>query len=113
MKPNSTVAKRDDSMESTAKRSYTRRSEDERIAELSAKIEKIKQRLELKQRKDSPVVREMAKVQRVLRKFAQTALDHGREDLANSTQAFAAGLDRSLGVTLETPKRRGRTPKLL
>lgn len=100
-------------METAAKRTYTRRSEDERIAELNAKIEKIKQRLEQKQQKDSPVMREMAKVQRVLRKFAQTALDHGRADLANSTQAFAAGLDRSLGVTLESPKRGGRPPKLL
>lgn len=113
MKRNSTLAKRDDSMETMAKRTYTRRSEDERIAELNAKIEKIKQRLEMKQLKDSPVMREMAKVQRVLRKFAQTALDHGRADLANSTQAFAAGLDRSLGVTLEPPKRRGRPPKIL
>jgi hypothetical protein len=100
-------------METMAKRSYTRRSEDERIAELNAKIEKIKQRLELKQRKDSPVLREMAKVQRVLRKFAQTALDHGRADLANATQAFSAGLDRSAGVALEAPKRRGPPSKIL
>ena len=113
MKRNSTVAKRDDSMETMAKRTYTRRSEDERIAELNAKIERIKQRLELKQLKGSPVVREMAKVQRVLRKFAQTALDHGRADLANSTQAFAAGLDRSMGVSVEAPTRRGRPPKIL
>jgi hypothetical protein len=113
MKRNSTLAKPDESMESTGKRSYTRRSEDERIAELNAKIEKIKQRMEMKQRKDSPVLRDMARLQRMLRKFAQTALDHGRADLANSTQAFAAGLDRSLGVSLEAPQRRGRPPKLL
>jgi hypothetical protein len=113
MKRNSTLAKPDDSMESPSKRPYTRRSEEERIAELNSRIEKIKQRLEMKQRKDSPVLREMAKLQRMLRKFAQTALDHGRSDLANSTQAFAAGLDRSLGVSLEPPQRRGRPPKLL
>lgn len=92
-----------------AKRTYNRRSEEERIAELNAKIERLKTRLELKQRQDSPVLKELAKVQRVLRNFAQTALDHGREDLANSTTAFVAGLDRSVGMPpAEAPRRRGR-----
>lgn len=93
------------------KRTYTRRTDEDRIQELNDKIERLKSRLESKQRKDSPVLREMTKVQRVLRKFAQTALDHGREDLANSTQAFAAGLDRAAGVQTDAPKRRGRPPK--
>jgi hypothetical protein len=95
------------------KRSYNRRSDEERISELNAKIEKLKMRLEMKQRKDTPVLKEMAKVQKALRKFAQTALDHGREDLANATTAFAAGLDRTLGIDPagETPKRRARAPR--
>ena len=95
-------------MATMEKRSYNRRSDEDRISELSAKIEKLKHKLESKQRKDSPVIREMEKVQRVLRKFAQTAIDHGREDLANSTQAFAAGLARAAEQSDESPRRRGR-----
>ena len=58
-------------MVTTAKRSYNRRSEDQRIADLQAKIQKIKERMENKQRKDSPLLREVARVQRVLRKLAK------------------------------------------
>jgi len=95
-------------MVTTAKRAYHRRSEDQRIADLEAKIHKIKARMELKQRKDSPVLREVARVQRMLRRFAQTAQDHGRSDLAMSTQAFAAGLDRLVSTPDEPVRRRGR-----
>ena len=90
------------------KRSYNRRSENERIADLEEKIQKIKLRLENKQRKDSPVLREMTKVQRMLRRFAQTALDHGRSDLALSTQAFIAGLDRTANAPEEPARRKSR-----
>jgi len=95
-------------MVTTAKRAYHRRSEDQRIADLEAKIHKIKARMEMKQRKDSPVLREVARVQRMLRRFAQTAQDHGRSDLAMSTQAFAAGLDRLVSTPDEPVRRRGR-----
>lgn len=95
-------------MTTKMKRSYNRRSEDERIADLQEKIQKIKSRLESKQRKDSPVLREMTRVQRILRKFAQTALDHGRSDLALSTQAFVAGLDRTANAPEEPVRRRSR-----
>ncbi len=95
-------------MVTITKRNYNRRSEDQRIADLEAKIHKIKARMEMKQRKDSPVLREVTRVQRVLRKFAQTAQDHGRADLALSSQAFVAGLDR-LASAPDTPgRRRGR-----
>lgn len=93
-------------MDTMAKRTYTRRSDEDRISELTSKLERIKARLEEKQRKDSPVLREAAKVQRVLRRFAQLAVDHGREDLANSTQAFAAGLERALSSDTEMSSRR-------
>jgi molecular chaperone GrpE (heat shock protein) len=76
------------------KRTYTRRSDDERIAELEAKLAKVKERLAEKKLRESPIHRETKKVERVLRKYAQTAVDHGREDLANSTLAFLAGLGR-------------------
>ena len=91
------------------KRKYTRRTDEERIAELESRIHEIKERLEAKKRRDSPVLREVPKVQRVLRKFAQLALDHGREDLSNSTTAFDAGLERAADATVEdSPRRRSR-----
>ena len=77
------------------KRKYTRRTDEERIAELESRIHQIKERLEAKKRRDSPVLKEIPKVQRTLRKFAQLAVDHGREDLSNSTMAFSAGLERA------------------
>jgi len=93
-------------MATTTKRNYTRRSEDQRIADLEAKIQQIKTRMQLKERKDSPVLREVTRVQRTLRRFAQTAQDHGRADLALSTQAFAAGLDRLAANPPEESARR-------
>jgi hypothetical protein len=95
-------------MVTTAKRSYNRRSEDQRIADLQAKIQKIKERMENKQRKDSPLLREVARVQRVLRKFAQTAQDHGRADVSMSTEAFVAGLERLVNTPEEPVRRRVR-----
>jgi hypothetical protein len=44
-------------------------------------------------------------VQRRLRKFVQLALDHGRQDLATSAMAFAAGLERAL-EDVDLPRRR-------
>lgn len=85
-----------DSGTSREKRKYTRRTDEERIAELESKIALIKNRVEAKKRRDSPVLREAPKIQRSLRKFAQLAADHGRDDIANSTTAFLAGLERHL-----------------
>lgn len=77
------------------KRQYTRRSDEERIAELQAKLELVKKRVAERHRKDSPIQREVKKVQRALRKFAQFAVENDRTDLANSTTAFLAGLERA------------------
>lgn len=92
------------------KRKYRRRTDEERIAELQSKIAAIQKKQELKERKDSPVIKEIPRIQRRLNKFAQMALDHGREDLANSTRAFVAGLDRVLTGETAT-RRRERRPK--
>jgi hypothetical protein len=78
----------------TGKRTYHRRSDDERIAALQAKIVHLQNKVETKQRPDQPVVREAPKVQKKLRDFAQLAQENGRTDIANSTIAFLAGLDR-------------------
>lgn len=93
-------------MTMTEKRTYNRRTDEDRIAELQSKIQSLQGKLESKQRQDLPVLREIPKVQRRLRKFAQTAMNHGRHDLANSTLAFLAGLERNLNE--DEPARRRR-----
>jgi hypothetical protein len=80
----------------TTKRKYTRRSADERIAELQSKIDELQKKVEAKARPDLPVIKDIPRVQLRLRKFAQLAVNYGRDDLANSTLAFVAGLDRTL-----------------
>lgn len=92
-----------------AKRKYTRRTDEQLIGELQEKIRRVQERLESRQRKDSAVLKELPKVQRVLRRFAQLAVDSGREDLSNSTTAFLAGLERAAHTQVEAPgPRRGR-----
>jgi molecular chaperone GrpE (heat shock protein) len=90
-----------------SKRSYNRRSDDERISDLQTKIEELKKKIETRQRPDMAVVREVTKIHKKLRRFAQIAADNGRDDIANSTVAFIAGLDRMI-QNVETPKRRSR-----
>jgi hypothetical protein len=93
-----------------SKRTYVRRTEEERIHDLEEKLAQVKARLEAKQNKNSPVLREWVRVQRALKKFGQTALDSGRQDLALSAQAFSAGLERSVHTSGNdtSPRRRGR-----
>jgi hypothetical protein len=86
-----------------AKRKYTRRTDEELINELQDKIRKVQDRMDSRQRKDSAVLKELPKVQRSLRRFAQLAVDHGREDLSNSTLAFLAGLERSAHTVPDQP----------
>ena len=81
-------------MDSSSRRKYRRRSDNERIGELQSRIEELQAKITARKRKDSPVLKEIPKIQRRLQKFAQMALDHGRADLANTTTAFVAGLDR-------------------
>jgi exonuclease V gamma subunit len=83
-------------MTTMTKRTYTRRSEDERIAQLEAQIQKVKDRLENKKQKESPLLREWTKAQKSVRKFIQAAAENGRSDLSLSAEAFLAGLERSM-----------------
>lgn len=93
------------------KRQYTRRSDEERIAELQAKLEQVKTRVAERQRRDSPIQREVKKVQRALRKFAQFAVENERTDLANSTTAFLAGLERASSSPAHESAPRSRTAR--
>ena len=91
----------------TDKRQYNRRSDDERIAELQSKIEELKRKVDTKHRPDMAVVREIPKIQKRMRAFAQLAANNGREDIANTVVAFIAGIDR-MGASVESSKRRSR-----
>jgi hypothetical protein len=93
------------------KRPYNRRSEEERIEELAARIEHLKQRMEQKQRKDGPVLKEMPKLRKALVRFSEIAMECERADLSMSTQAFLAGLERTVGDVPDEPRRRGRAPR--
>lgn len=77
-----------------AKRNYNRRTDEEIIDDLQNRIKKIETRLQARQRKDSPVIKEIPKVKRLLGKFAQTCVDHERGDLSNTVLAFLATLER-------------------
>jgi len=84
-----------------SKRQYTRRTDEERIADLEEKISSIKGRIEERERRDSPVVKKWDRVQKTLAVFAQLAMDHDRADVANSVTAFVAGTSRQVD---ELPK---------
>lgn len=94
-----------------AKRTYNRRSDEELIDDLKRKIADIKNRVERSQRPDSAVVKEFPKIQKHLRAFAQLAASNGRADLANSTTAFLAGLERGVQTPPEPPGRNPRGPR--
>ncbi len=89
----------------TARRQYRRRSDEERIADLERRIDELKTQQAAKKKMEDPVLKEIPKVQRRLRKFAQFAMDHNRPDIANSATAFKSSLDRILRSEL-TPARR-------
>ena len=91
-----------------AKRSYQRQSDDVRIEALERKIAALRERMQQKQRKDGPVLKELKKVQKVLRHFSLTAHENSRQDIGNMVDAFCAGLERQVELLPEEPRRRGR-----
>ena len=97
-------------MSEQKKRNYRRRSEDERIEALQAEIDSLREKIEAKKRKDMPVLKEIPKIQRRLQKFVQMAVDYERHDIANTTLAFLAGLER---IHSEAQERRTCRPYTL
>jgi hypothetical protein len=91
-----------------AKRTYNRRSDEELIQDLHQKLKRVEARMNAKHRADAPVLKEITKVSRTLKRFAQTALDYGREDLSNMTVAFISGLNRA---GEELPKKAAQRPR--
>ncbi len=92
-----------------AKRSYNRRSDEQLIADLQERILRVEARVSAKQRSDAPVLKELPKINRALRRFAQAAVDHDREDLSNMALAFLAGLERAAEENPGTVVRKART----
>lgn len=80
--------------EEAARRNYARRSDEQRIKDLEAKIAEIREREEEKQRKENPLLKEVPKLQAKLRGFAKLATKNGRLDIANSVTAWVSSLDR-------------------
>ncbi len=83
-------------MTESTKRKYTRRTEEDRILELENRIQLMKAKIVERNQKDSPLMKELPKLQGRLRKFADLAMECGRADISNSTVAFSAGIGRSL-----------------
>ena len=76
-----------------AKRSYNRRSDDEIIEDLQARIRDIERRVEAKQRPDTAVLKDIPRLKKSLAKFSQLCMDNGRKDLSNSVLGFLATLE--------------------
>jgi hypothetical protein len=79
------------------KRGYRRKSSEERLEALEARLQLMKRRLaerDARTHPDALVAREIKKLQGRLRKFGTFALEHKRADLSNSTYAFIAMLER-------------------
>lgn len=88
------------------KRQYNRRTDEERIADYQRQIEELRARAERKAREDDQLLKGYMKLQGSLRSFIQLSHDHGRGDIGNMVEAFAAGLQRQVSMPLEEPRRR-------
>jgi len=82
------------------RRSYHRRSPDERVADLEKKIADLKAKQSARDKKDDPVLREIQKLLKRLKRFVQHAHDHKRPDVANSVMGFKSMLERILATEL-------------
>lgn len=98
-------------MESESKRQYRRRSDEERLEELQARLAKLKDRVADRKRKDSPLHRELARTRRSVRSLAQAAQDQERSDIATAALAFLAGLERMVDSEPDASPARARAAR--
>jgi len=84
------------------RRSYNRRSADQRVADLEKKIAELKAKQAAREKKDDPVLREARKLLARLKRFVQFAHDQKRPDIANSAMGFRSVLERILVAELGT-----------
>ncbi len=73
------------------------------------KLQRVQARVEARDRPDAPVLKEVTKLNRSLRRFTQVAADGGRDDLVNMVEAFGSGLGRA--AEEGKPSRPARTTK--
>lgn len=78
------------------RRSYQRRSAEQRVADIQKKITELKAKQVAREKKDDPVLRELQKLMKRLKRFVQHAHDHKRPDIANSVMGFKSMLERIL-----------------
>lgn len=77
-----------------AKRTYRRRTEAEKIADLQKQIEALESKIQSEQRPDTEVLKQIPKIKRTLGKFSQLCVDNKRHDLSNSVLAFLGTIER-------------------
>lgn len=85
-----------------------RRTDEELLRDLEAKLAELKQRAEQRKQRETPVSKQAAKLVKAARKFAQLAQDHNRTDLSLTAQAFAAGLERAASQAPQDDRPRRR-----
>lgn len=83
-----------------------RRTEEELLRDLEAKLAKLRDKAEARKQREQPMQKATAKLVKAVRKYAHDAQEAGRGDLALSAQAFAAGLERA--AAQPPPEDRGR-----
>jgi uncharacterized protein YqeY len=82
----------------TAPKTRTRRTEDQRIEELQAKIARLEERKTQRSVKADPTLRLASKLVKTLRKAEAEFLRMNRVDLANSVKAAAISLSGTAGA---------------
>lgn len=91
----------------TAK-TYTRRTPEERVAELQAEIERVEARAALKEAKSSPEGKALIAAVRALDKALVAARDAGAEPMSASLETARAALGEELDrAGIPAPKTRG------
>ena len=89
-------------------RTYTRRTPEERVAELQAEIERVEARAALKEAKSSPEGKALIAAVRALDKALAAARDAGAEAMLASLDAARATLGEELDrAGIPAPKTRG------
>lgn len=73
-----------------------RRSEDELIAELQAKIADIEKRKRLREVKASPLVKDFERFRKHADRFIQACADEDRTDISNSVLALLNTVERQV-----------------
>jgi len=71
------------------------------VSALQDRITELKAKLTAQQKKTDPVLREIQKLQKTLKRFIQLAHDNNRPDIANSAMGFRSMLERILVAELK------------